>query len=442
MTCRNLHIHSLNSHSEHKILMLHIRTQVPIVVASSKSDEEEEEEKKKERKAECTSLPPPDLNMICTAIENKWKDELTWSIWDLGGQDTFHAMHSLFMTRQGVYLLVFDMHRLYQEMQEREKVKLEDGQFLQKCNEVFSLLIWLQSVSMYTGGAPVVLVGTHADKVRALCSDSKDEIPQSFYDIDTMLSETLPSRGVCRNLITNPDDDLMFYPVDNTLSDGKGEVDPNVKRLKVVIEDAAQRDPLAYLHMTLPMSWMLALDKLLSNPDPHIPYECDCKKHELSTESKSSEQWICVRCKTATRICVESGVPLRDVEQCMHTLHQRGALLFWRDNDTLRNIVVTNPKWLIEKISAVIRTRTQGGTLKRKWNRRFDRSRIRDSHVGGDARRKWTRSITKIEAMYDFGRRGTISNEGAIMSVRVDLERETRLLESLIYTWITQENDF
>ena len=54
-----------------------------------------------------------------TKLARSNTDELTWSIWDLGGQDTFHALHNLFMTRQGVYLLVFDMHRLYQEMQER-----------------------------------------------------------------------------------------------------------------------------------------------------------------------------------------------------------------------------------------------------------------------------------------------------------------------------------
>ena len=135
---------------------------VPIIVApSSKSDDEEEkeeEEKKKNSTQLLTSLPPPDLNMICTAIEKKWKDELTWSIWDLGGQDTFHALHTLFMTRQGVYLLVFDMHRLYQEMQERDQVKLDDDEGKHTCNELLSLLLWLQAVSMYTGGAPVVLV--------------------------------------------------------------------------------------------------------------------------------------------------------------------------------------------------------------------------------------------------------------------------------------------
>ena len=46
---------------------------VPIIVApSSKSDDDEEEEEKKNSTL-LTSLPPPDLNMICTAIEKKWK---------------------------------------------------------------------------------------------------------------------------------------------------------------------------------------------------------------------------------------------------------------------------------------------------------------------------------------------------------------------------------
>ena len=83
-----------------------------------------------------------------TKLARSNTDELTWSIWDLGGQDTFHALHNLFMTRQGVYLLVFDMHRLYQEMQEREQVELDD-EGKHTCNELLSLLLWLQAVSMY-----------------------------------------------------------------------------------------------------------------------------------------------------------------------------------------------------------------------------------------------------------------------------------------------------
>ena len=150
--------------------------------------------------------------------------------------------------------------------------------------------------------------------------------------------------------------------------------------------------------MTLPLSWMLALDKLLSYPEPHISYECHCK---IRRESNASTDYsYCVRCKTATRICVECGVPLRDVEKCMHTLHERGALLFWRDNDTLRNVVVTNPKWLIEKISAVIRTRKQGGAQKRKWNRR----RRETFH-------SLSRATTKIQALYVLSSRThTFSN--------------------------------
>ena len=48
---------------------------VPIIVApSSKSDDDEEEEEEEEKNSTLlTSLPPPDLNMICTAIEKKWK---------------------------------------------------------------------------------------------------------------------------------------------------------------------------------------------------------------------------------------------------------------------------------------------------------------------------------------------------------------------------------
>ena len=215
-------------------------------------------------------------------------------------------------------------------------------------------------------------MGTHADKLRAKDKSSKSADRKILQDIDAMLHETLSPRGVCKNVVMNKEEDnMMFFPVDNTLSDGKGNVDRNVQRLKVVIEDTARKDPTQYLRMTLPIKWMFALDNLLSSSDPYIRYTCDCKeKQSYSSDTKLNQHWRCSRrCKTATQICIDSGVPPSDVEKCMHTLHQRGALLFWRDDDTLRELVVTKPRWLIEKISSVIRTRTVR-ELKRRWNRK------------------------------------------------------------------------
>ena len=193
----------------------------------------------------------------------------------------------------------------------------------------------------------------------------------------------------------------MFYPVDNTLSDGKGKVDPNVKRLKVVIEDAAKRDLCVFKHdLTSLVDARIGQTFVLSR----TTYFVRVSLQDTSRIKRVHRYSYCVRCKTATRICVECGVPLRDVEKCMHTLHERGALLFWRDNDTLRNVVVTNPKWLIEKISAVIRTR-KAGSQKRRWNRQ-----LREKFHG------LSRATTKIQALYGLRqRRSTLSNEGATM---------------------------
>ena len=109
---------------------------VPIIrMASSDSDGDDEIKKI----VPLSSLPGPDLDMILTALKNDWQNELTWSIWDLGGQDTFHAMHTLFMTRQGVYVLVFDMFTLYKEMEEKRKIEEDDVEELvelNECNEV------------------------------------------------------------------------------------------------------------------------------------------------------------------------------------------------------------------------------------------------------------------------------------------------------------------
>ena len=87
--------------------------------------------------------------------------ELTLSLWDYGGQDVFLSLHHLFLSRYGVYVVVFDMADMTatQRLCERGRAS------------VSTLRFWLMTIAVHSLGrdgktAPIMIVGTHKDQVR------------------------------------------------------------------------------------------------------------------------------------------------------------------------------------------------------------------------------------------------------------------------------------
>ena len=97
-----------------------------------------------------------DVVMKCLTIAARWSD-LTISIYDFGGQSVFNIIHHLFLTRNGVYVIVFNM----------EWVLSDDAVVRANCFR--TLRFWMQSVYIHTyengadNTAPVLLVGTRGN---------------------------------------------------------------------------------------------------------------------------------------------------------------------------------------------------------------------------------------------------------------------------------------
>ena len=68
---------------------------------------------------------------------------LLLNVWDLGGQEVCHATHQFFLTKQAVYLVIWNAHL------GEEQGKLD---------------YWLNTIRMLASNAPVLLVATHSDE--------------------------------------------------------------------------------------------------------------------------------------------------------------------------------------------------------------------------------------------------------------------------------------
>jgi len=46
------------------------------------------------------------IELVAKSVGNKKKQNISLSIWDLGGQEVFYTLHHLFLTKYAVYLVV------------------------------------------------------------------------------------------------------------------------------------------------------------------------------------------------------------------------------------------------------------------------------------------------------------------------------------------------
>ena len=138
-------------------------------------------------------------------IENLLNDTenntLKLGIWDYGGQEIFYAVHHLFLTRFGVYLLLFDMQNLLDEGQKQKSIDFID--------------FWLNSIAMHAtsesiqdeisdsvdSGSPLFLIGSHKDIVSGEADHKK---------ISDLLKKTFKSRLSLLNVHENVEDSLLF----------------------------------------------------------------------------------------------------------------------------------------------------------------------------------------------------------------------------------------
>ena len=95
--------------------------------------------------------------------------DITFSLWDYGGQDVFLSLHHLFLTRFGVYVVVFDMTLL-------AGGRLSGGT-AEGAKAMRTIRFWLSTIAVHSqrqgeagGTAPIVLVGTHKDDRRVKVS--------------------------------------------------------------------------------------------------------------------------------------------------------------------------------------------------------------------------------------------------------------------------------
>ncbi len=118
-----------------------------------------------------SSLGPPVIRTDKQLVLQRSREEepLRINLLDFGGQKAFYSLHSLYITRNGVYLLVFNMQWLAGPT--AAEVVGRDGS-TKRASCLSYLAFWLNSIYLHAEApdqsvAPILLVGTHGDSIRS-----------------------------------------------------------------------------------------------------------------------------------------------------------------------------------------------------------------------------------------------------------------------------------
>eukprot|EP01038_Epipyxis_sp_PR26KG_P004743 gene4743-6654_t len=190
--------------------------------------------------------------------------DLKVSVYDYGGQEVFASIHHLFLTKYGVYFIVFNMEWLMND-------KNDNGMIAKQC--LLFIKFWLNSITMHTYSvkdnsiAPIVLIGTRKDKV----SNHNDHVRISQLLFDTFSDSiawgfvVVNKFGVSANGTTN----MFFFPVDNVI----GRKDPTIQALLKTINIIMSKSD--YAQHEIPLAWLQTVDKLseLTKDKPWLPYD-------------------------------------------------------------------------------------------------------------------------------------------------------------------------
>ena len=230
-------------------------------------------------------------------------------IWDFGGQAIYREVHPVFMSRDAVYVLVSDLSKDLFSTEDTRSTSQATSMERHAESNFDHLMRWMDLIYSLsktgTAQTPVILVGTHADKVGD---------PQK--PLNAMLN-CIGRKALLSNIICD-----KFF-VDNTCTEQIQE-DVNVVKLRQKIMSLASRP-------NIPLQW-LQVEKVLQ-----------CLASERYKYLTLEEYKAVVK-----RVC-HSDVD-EDSDKLLRFLCARGAVFLSKEIDGL---VFLDPQWLIRLICQI-----------------------------------------------------------------------------------------
>jgi len=238
--------------------------------------------------------------------EKDGETSLIMSFWDFGGQRVFYSLHHIFFTRYGICILVFSMQNLVSKDTE---LNTNTKQFIE---------FWLKFIHAHSPNGKIIMVGTFHDIVR-----SEEQLDY----IDAILSEDLEIEAYEESLMFNEKGGHYFFPLDNSSRDVN-----RAAPLREMIESTMRGEK--YIKETVLSRWIKTIDGMRALS----------KKPYLDVE------------KEIIPLANQNGITEKDeIFEMLSLFHRLGIFVHLTMTPTLSSRVITQPKWLLEMVTKLIR---------------------------------------------------------------------------------------
>eukprot|EP00808_Paulinella_micropora_P021778 g53541.t1 len=254
-----------------------------------------------------SGMQPLDKELVLRIEKGKLRgDELTLSVWDLGGQEVFRSLLQLFLKRGPAYLVLFDMRQLVPSAGEQDRRDCLD-----------SLRFWMRSLEVHARdealenpAPPVFLVGTHKDSKQLQLHEYRNHRAiEELLVKELGAFATYISRHNCKK--TKDGRPLAFYPIDST---ARNPVDPTIQALMADLDTAMRAED--FMKRVMPHSWIRFFDEL----------------HVRTQFTLTLQQ--------ALQIGAHCGLDEQETMSALFYMDDQGRVLHNQDDDHLRQLVV------------------------------------------------------------------------------------------------------
>jgi GTPase SAR1 family protein len=176
--------------------------------------------------------------------------ELIISLYDFGGQDIFNVLHPFFMSKYGVYIVVFDMELFLSKDEEKKESCMKHLKF------------WMNSICLHTFDeksgktAAVAIVGTRKDVI------SK---PEDHEAISRILKVNFYRNVLWKSLLVEESSGICFFPVNNAeLSSFDFMITQLLKVSQSFLENAS------FVTEKVPLFWLKVLDEIKAKEESFL----------------------------------------------------------------------------------------------------------------------------------------------------------------------------
>lgn len=245
---------------------------------------------------------------------------------DFGGQSIFNVLHGFFMSRHGIYLVVFDMELFMSTDTARRECCCKELKF------------WLNSITMHTYDiktdktAPVAIVGTRGDKIWRI---------QDHLTISSQLAEMFGEMKVWQSLILFEKEggQLYFFPNNNKLTR-----DNNVtqKLLRSIEQSLGAADS---MNRKIPIFWIKIFDELRDLRRSYLSYDEVVRFVQQKLPIEQVEEGV---------VLEEGKIEVMEVRKMLRFFNDMGMLM-WIEEKGLEDVIILDPiEYLVRPATIII----------------------------------------------------------------------------------------